>query len=77
MTDLIDSILTKKRFSTAVEKFIREHRVPPMEAIIEVCERNGIDPADVGRLLSPSLKSKLEAEAMSLNLLPRGNQLPV
>jgi gas vesicle protein len=75
--DLIDNILTQKRFSTAVEKFIKKTNSSVMESIIHVCEENNIDPSETARLLSPSLKSKLEAEAMFLNLIPKGNSLPV
>jgi hypothetical protein len=71
------TIMTQKRFTKLVEDFIQKSKTPVMEAIIHICEQQGVDPADTNRLLSPSLKAKLEAEAMELNLIPRGNQLPV
>ena len=72
----IDKILTKKRFSEMVENFVKEKRMPYMDAIIAVCEERDIDPIDIKTLVSPSVKAKVEAEAMNLNLLPKGNELP-
>ena len=72
----LDKILTKKKFSTMVENLVREKRLPYMDAIIHLCEERDIDPLDVKKLISPSLKDKVEVEAMNLNMLPKGNELP-
>lgn len=72
----LDKILTKKKFTTMVEDLVRESRMPYMDAIIHVCEQRDIDPLDVKKLISPSLKDKVEVEAMNLNMLPKGNELP-
>jgi hypothetical protein len=72
----LDKILTKKKFTALVEDTARKKRIPYMDAIIEVCEEREIDPLDIKRLISDSVKAKVEAEAMSLNMLPKGNELP-
>ena len=46
-----------------------------MEAILLVCEKNKIEPEDVRKFVSPIIRDKLEAEAMELNLLPKGNAI--
>ena len=46
-----------------------------MDAILHLCEENDIDPEDVRKFISPIIKDKLEAEAMSLNYLPKQNTL--
>ncbi len=46
-----------------------------MDAILDICERNNIEPEDVRKFVSPIIKGKLEAEAMQLNLLPRTNAI--
>lgn len=74
---LFQKISTQKEFSKEVEALLRDKKCGVMEAIIKVCEVNGVDPADCNRMLSASIKAKLEAEAMELNLIPRGNQLPL
>lgn len=72
-------IITKKRFSTAVELLVVESRMTYLEAIVEVTEMNGIESTNVGNLITDSLKDKLEAEALALNLITgsKGNTLPV
>jgi len=79
---MVDEILAKKiisakEFSKLVERFIIDKRVGVMESILKICEDTGVDPADCNSMLSASLKAKREAEAMELNLIARGNQLPV
>lgn len=76
MTEIENKIMTKKRFSEAVEKEVRSKNMPFMDAVIVICEANEIDPSEVNRLLSDSIKLKIEAEAMKLNLIPKGNELP-
>jgi hypothetical protein len=46
-----------------------------MEAIIHVCEQHDIELEDVKRFISPVIRDKIEAEAQSLNFLPKGNTL--
>ena len=46
-----------------------------MEAILHVCDKNGIEPEDVKKFVSPVIKNKVEAEAMNLNFLPKQNTL--
>jgi len=48
-----------------------------MDAIIHICSDIDIDLEDVRRFISPVIKEKIEAEAMTLNYLPRQNTLPV
>jgi hypothetical protein len=49
-----------------------------MDAILKVCEDRELDPSDIGKLVSPVIKDKLEAECVELRLLEgTTNQLPV
>jgi hypothetical protein len=48
-----------------------------MDAIIHICSDIDVDLEDVRKFISPTIKDKLEAEAMGLNYLPRQNMLPV
>lgn len=63
--------LTKSKFSKIVEAAVIELKVPYMEAVLHVCEKNGIEPEDVSKFISPIIKGKIEAEAQSLNFLPK------
>jgi hypothetical protein len=78
--DIEDEIvLTKKRFSKLIEDYVRDHPDSSyMDAALEICEERAIDPLDVGKLVSPVIRDKIEAEAMRANLVKGGgNQLPI
>ena len=67
--------LTKSKFTKLIENTVSELGIPYMEAVLEVCEKNDIEPEDVRKFISPVIKSKVEAEAMQLNFLPKLNTL--
>ena len=48
-----------------------------MEAVLDYCYKQGIEPDTVGTLISKSLKEKIEANARELNFLPKRAKLPV
>lgn len=79
MSIIEHKMITRKRFSTAVEKLVIETRMSYLDAMTVIVEENAIEPANVSNLLTDSLKDKLEAEALSLNLIQgeRGNTLPI
>ena len=70
-----DQFLTKAKFTKLIEATVSELRIPYMEAILHVCDKNDIEPEDVKKFISPIIKDKLEAEAMQLNFLPKTNTL--
>ena len=73
-------IMTKKRFSMAVEKLVdTKHGISFIDAACIIIEERGMDYSNLKRLLTPSLKSKIEEEASSLNLIKGdiGNKLPL
>lgn len=74
-TAMLDNLLTKASFTQIVEDLVRKEQMTYIEAILHLCEERGIDPSDVGKLVTPAIKSKLEAEGMAANLLPKSNSL--
>lgn len=72
-----DSILTKKKFTKLVEEKVAETKLGYIDAVLEVCNDRGLDPADVSNLISTIIKDKIEAEAVSMNMIKGGNQLPL
>lgn len=76
---LEDKILTKKRFSEAVETLVSKNDMSYLDAMAYFVEVRKIDVRNVPKLMTDSLKQKLEAEAKRNNLLreKRGNTLPV
>ena len=72
--------MTKKRFSLAVEKIVATRPgVTYIDAAVAIIEDRGMDYSNLKRLLTPSLKSKIEEEASSLNLIKgkKANKLPI
>lgn len=72
----MSEFLNKQKFSMLIEETVLNDKISYMDAIIEVCEQNGIEIEDVRKFISPAIKDKLEAEARNLNYLPKLNTLP-
>ena len=80
LTDVF--VITKKfntpsEFSQHIERRAVHTKSTCMDILIEYCVKNDIEIESVNKLLSTSLKDKLEAEAQDLNLLKvKSNKLP-
>lgn len=79
MSDQLSDLefMTKPKFSKLVESVVQGMRMSYMDAVIYCCEKNGIEVEDSRKYVSTVIKSKLEAEAMSLNFLERKAELPI
>ena len=71
--------MTKKRFSSAVEMLVVTKKLNYIDAITHIVEERGMEYSNVKRLLSDSIKQKLEVEASELKLITTtpGNKLPL
>jgi UDP-glucose 6-dehydrogenase len=67
--------LTKSKFSVLIENSVIKKKMSYIDAVVDICEKQGIDPEDVRKFISAPIKDKIEAEAMKLNYLPRGTEL--
>ena len=79
MDILEEKIMTKKRFSAGVEALVVKNNMSYMDAMNYIIEKRGMDYSNIKKLLSPSLKQKIEAEASNMNLIKakKGNKLPI
>ena len=68
---------TAKTFSLEIEKMAQEKNLTHMDAVIEYCKKKELEPESVTRLISKSLKDKIEANARDLNYLPNQAKLPI
>ena len=68
---------TSKTFSMEIERLAIDKNISHMDAVLDYCQRNELEPDTVGNLISKSLKEKIEANARDLNFLPKQAQLPV
>ena len=72
--------MNSKEFSLIIEKVVKDKRpITYMVAIIWYCEENNIEIETTSRLISKSLKEKIQVEAMNANMLKmeKGGKLPV
>jgi KaiC/GvpD/RAD55 family RecA-like ATPase len=64
-------------FSLHIETIVKEKRLSYMDAVLEYCKENYIEPDEVTKLISKSLKDKIEMDFRELNYLPKQAQLDV
>ena len=72
---MLDDILTKALVTQLVENLVHTEKMTYMEAVLHICNDRLIDPLDIGKLIGPTIKSKIDVEAMAANLLPKSNSL--
>lgn len=64
-------------FSLYIEQVVRERRMSYMDAVLDYCKENYLEPSDVSKLINKSLKDKIEMNFRELNYLPKQAQLDV
>ena len=70
--------MTPKRFSKIVENIVKDKQVNYMDAILIYCENHELEPEDVKKFVSKTLKEKVAVNAQDLHYLPRTTaELPV
>ena len=70
--------MNAKQFSLKIEQVKGENGdMTYMDAVLHFCDENKIDPAEVGKLISKTLKEKITLEAQELNLLAKTGKLPL
>ena len=77
--ELKHKIMTKKRFTKAVEILVSQKSMNYLDAMTYIIEERGMDYMNIKKLMSPSIKEKLTAEATRFNLLKikKKNKLPI
>ncbi len=71
--------MNSKEFSLTIENIVKEKKISHMDAVIWYCEQNNIEIETTSRLISKSLKEKIQVEAMNANMLKveKGGKLPI
>ena len=68
---------TANEFSLHIEQMVRDSKMTYMDAVLEYCKENYLEPEDVSKLINKSLKDKIEMNFRDLNYLPKQAQLDV
>jgi len=71
------AVMTPKKFAIKIEQIVSKGGITYMDAILDYCEKNQMEPDAVAPLISKPLKEKIEADARELNFLPRVATLPI
>jgi len=66
---------TANEFSMHIEQMVRGSKLTHMDAVLEYCKENYLEPQDVASLINKSLKEKIEMNFRELNYLPKQAQL--
>jgi hypothetical protein len=64
-------------FSLHIEQIVANSKMTYMDAVLEYCKENYLEPEDVAKLINKSLKDKIEMDFRELNYLPKQAQLDV
>ena len=66
--------MTPKLFSKTIEDIVKDKN---MDAIVIFCEKNDVEPQDVKKFITKTLKDKVALNAQELHLIPKTNTLPI
>jgi len=66
---MTDTILTPNKFALIVENIVKDKKISYIDAILDYCTDNEIDPANTRSMINKTLKEKVAYEAQNLNML--------
>lgn len=69
--ELNKKFISKDKFAEDVEALVLSTEMNYIDAIVEYCEKHGIELDAVGKLVSKPLKEKIRVQAMDLNFLKK------
>ena len=62
-------IETPNKFALIIENMVKEKKIRYIDAILEYCKDNEIDPSNTKSMINKNLKEKIAYEAQNLNML--------
>lgn len=68
---------TANEFSLHIEQLVRDKKMSYMDAVLDYCKQNFLEPDDISSLINKSLKDKIEMDFRELNYLPKQATLDV
>jgi NADP-dependent 3-hydroxy acid dehydrogenase YdfG len=68
---------TSNEFSLHIEQIVKEKRMSHMDAVLEYCKENFLEPQDIAKLVNKSLKEKIAINMQDSNLMPKTAKLDV
>jgi NADP-dependent 3-hydroxy acid dehydrogenase YdfG len=68
---------TSNEFSLHIEQIVKEKRISHMDAVLEYCKENFLEPQDIAKLVNKSLKEKIAINMQDSNLMPKTAKLDI
>ena len=65
------NFLSKEKFAVDIDEIVKNSNLNYIDAIVEYCEKNGVEIEVAVKLVSKPLKEKLRYDATELNYLKR------
>ena len=68
-----DNFMDKNKFSMAIENIVKDSNksISYIDAIVDFCDAKDLEVETVVKLIAPSLKEKIKAEATRLNYIKK------
>ncbi len=71
-------MLDTKTFSMRIEDIACDKNIPYMDAVVDYCEKHGMEVEVAAKLLNSKIKQTIASEASDLNMMKEKiNKLPV
>ena len=70
------AISTAEAFAIHIEHVVRIRHLSYMEAVVDFCEKKGLEPESIVPFLSEKIKQAIADEAHRLHLLQKTAELP-
>lgn len=72
---IFQPVLSREKFKSTVEDLVINQGYSYLDAIIDVCDEYGIEYESIVAYIPKPMIAKLEVEAQTRNILPKGNDL--
>lgn len=70
-------LLTPTKFAVEIENIVNKYDITYMDAVLQYCSENELEPEFVSGVITQPLKEKIALEAQKLNFLPKTATLPL
>lgn len=66
------AILTQIEFALMIEEIARDNKQTHIEAVLKYCADNYIEPSEIAKMISGSLKDKIRSNFVEMDMIQDG-----
>lgn len=71
----IELKFTPQTFTEAIYNLVKHEEMSYIDSVVHLCDDNGIEYTDILHLITPPIRSKIEAEGQERSILPKTNNV--